>query len=241
MLNRSFFFDRGGGSSSRMIRNSRRLIAAAILSAAFIASAAFGQLRPPGDIQQAPIPAPPPQPQQQQLPPPQQQPLPPPQQQRPQQQPNILAPEEPRPQKKKETKAKTKQKDLPPPTTMPETLTQPPEGERIANPTATFSGLDKISGRIIAFDVALNETVQFGALQVTPRACYTRPPTETQNTTSFVEVDEITLKAEIRRIFTGWMFASSPGLNAIEHPIYDIWLTDCKTTPPSITPSEGQQ
>jgi len=220
-----------------MIRNSQRLIAAVTLSAAFIGGTAFGQFqppRPPGDIQQAPIPAPP-QPQQQPLPPPQQkqQPLPPPQQQQ--------LPE-PKAQKKKETKAKTKQqKDLPPPSTTPETMTQTPEGERIANPTATFSGLDKISGRIIAFDVALNETVQFGALQVTPRACYTRPATETQNTTFFVEVDEITLKAEIRRIFTGWMFAASPGLNAVEHPIYDIWLTDCKTTPPSITPSEGQQ
>jgi hypothetical protein len=228
-----------------MIRNLRRLIAAAILPAALIAGTAFGQFqppRPPGDIQQAPIPAPQ-QPQQQPLPPPpQQQQQQRPQSPPPQQQPNILAPDEPRPQKKKDTKAKTKQqKDLPPPSTTPETMTQTPEGERIANPTATFSGLDKISGRIITFDVALNETVQFGALQVTPRACYTRPPTETQNTTAFVEVDEITLKAEIRRIFTGWIFASSPGLNAVEHPIYDIWLTDCKTTPPSITPSEGQQ
>jgi hypothetical protein len=218
-----------------MIPKSRRLMAAVSLSAVFAAGTAFGQFqppRPPADVQQAPLPAP------QQ---PQQQPLPPPQPQQ-QQQPNIIAPEPPRQQKKKETKTKTKQqKELPPPATTPETLTQPPEGERIANPTAAFSGLDKISGRIIAFEVALNETVQFGALQVTPRACYTRPPTETQNTTAFVEVDEITLKAEIRRIFTGWMFATSPGLNAVEHPIYDIWLTDCKTTPPSITPSEGQQ
>jgi hypothetical protein len=226
-----------------MIRNFRRLTAAVVLSAALVAGTAFGQFqppRPPGDIQQAPIPAPQPQPQPQ----PQQQPLPPPPPQQPQrqQQPDIIAPEPVRPAKKKETKGKTKQqKELPPPSTTPETMTQTPEGERIANPTATFSGLDKISGRIITFDVALNETVQFGALQVTPRACYTRPPTETQNTTAFVEVDEITLKAEIRRIFTGWMFASSPGLNAVEHPIYDIWLIDCKTTPPSITPSEGQQ
>ncbi len=91
-----------------------------------------------------------------------------------------------------------------------------------------FSGLDKITGRIIAFDVALNETVQFGALQVTPRVCYTRPPTETSNTDAFIEVDEITLQGEIKRIFTGWMFAASPGLHAIEHPIYDIWLADCK-------------
>ena len=91
-----------------------------------------------------------------------------------------------------------------------------------------FPGLDKITGRIISFDVAINETVQFGALQVTPRVCYSRPPTETPNTDAFVEVDEVTLQGEIKRIFTGWMFAASPGLHAVEHPIYDVWLTECK-------------
>jgi hypothetical protein len=99
---------------------------------------------------------------------------------------------------------------------------------KIANPTAVFSGLDKITGRIISFDVALNETVQFGALQVTPRACYSRPPTEPARTDAFVEVDEVTLQGEVKRIFEGWMFAASPGLHAVEHPIYDVWLTDCK-------------
>jgi hypothetical protein len=103
-----------------------------------------------------------------------------------------------------------------------------PASAKIANPTAMFSGLDKVTGRIITFDVAVNETVQFGALQVTPRVCYTRPPSETPNTDSFVEVDEVTLQGEVRRIFTGWMFAASPGLHAIEHPIYDVWLADCK-------------
>ena len=103
-----------------------------------------------------------------------------------------------------------------------------PPPQRITNPIAVFAGLDKITGRIIAFDVAINETVQFGALQMTPRVCYSRPPTETQNTNAFVEVDEVTLQGEIKRIFTGWMFATSPGLNAVEHPIYDIWITDCK-------------
>jgi hypothetical protein len=103
-----------------------------------------------------------------------------------------------------------------------------PPAQKIANPTAVFSGLDKITGRIITFDVAINETVQFGALQVTPRVCYTRPPSETQTTDSFLEVDEVTLQGEVRRIFTGWMFASSPGLSAVEHPIYDVWLTNCK-------------
>ena len=103
-----------------------------------------------------------------------------------------------------------------------------PPPQRIANPTAVFSGLDKVTGRIISFDVAINETVQFGALQVTPRVCYTRPPTENQNTDSFIEVDEVTLQGEIKRIFSGWMFAASPGLHAVEHPVYDVWLTDCK-------------
>jgi hypothetical protein len=108
-----------------------------------------------------------------------------------------------------------------------EIVVEPPP-QRISNPTAVFAGLDKITGRIISFDVATNETVQFGALQVTPRVCYSRPPTETPNTDAFVEVDEVTLQGEIKRIFTGWMFAASPGLHAVEHPIYDVWLTDCK-------------
>jgi hypothetical protein len=99
--------------------------------------------------------------------------------------------------------------------------------QKIENARAVFAGLDKITGRTIAFDAAIGETVQFGALQVTARACYTRPPTEATNTDAFVEVDEVTLQGEIKRIFTGWMFASSPGLHAVEHPIYDIWLTDC--------------
>src|SRR5205807_2504273 len=91
-----------------------------------------------------------------------------------------------------------------------------------------------ITGRIITFDVAVNETVQFGALQVTPRACYTRPPTETPNTDGFVEVDEITLQGETKRLFTGWMFAASPGLHGVEHPIYDVWLVDCKKNAPTV-------
>ena len=99
--------------------------------------------------------------------------------------------------------------------------------EPIENPVAVFSGLDKVTGRIISFDVYINETVQFGALRVTPRSCQTQPPTEEPNTVVFAEVDEITLDSRIRRIFTGWMFAASPGLNAVDHPVYDVWLKDC--------------
>jgi hypothetical protein len=100
--------------------------------------------------------------------------------------------------------------------------------DRIAHPAAVFSGLDKITGRIISFEVAADETVQFGTLQITERACYTRPATEAPQTTTFVEVDEVGEKNDYKRIFSGWMFAASPGLHGIEHPVYDIWLTDCK-------------
>ncbi|WP_256750975.1 DUF2155 domain-containing protein [Mesorhizobium sp. Mes31] len=104
----------------------------------------------------------------------------------------------------------------------------PAGSDRITNPVAEFAGIDKITGRIITFDVYIDETVQFGALQVTPRVCYSRPQTEEPKTDSFVEVDEITLDRKIRRIFTGWMFAESPGLNAVEHAVYDVWLKACK-------------
>jgi hypothetical protein len=106
----------------------------------------------------------------------------------------------------------------------------PALAETISNPIASFSGLDKITGRITNFDVYIDETVQFGALQITPRVCYTRPPTETQRTSVFIEVDQVSLKGGSQRIFTGWMFADSPALNAIDHPVYDIWLVDCKQT-----------
>ncbi|WP_435532365.1 DUF2155 domain-containing protein [Rhizobium aquaticum] len=102
------------------------------------------------------------------------------------------------------------------------------QAARISNAVAVFAGLDKITGRVTTFDVYINETVQFGALQVTPKVCYSRDDTEAQKVDGFVEVDEITLDRKIRRIFTGWMFADSPGLNAVEHPIYDVWLTGCK-------------
>ncbi|MGV8939837.1 MAG: DUF2155 domain-containing protein [Allorhizobium sp.] len=107
---------------------------------------------------------------------------------------------------------------------------QAARAERIANPIAEFAGIDKITGRITSFDVYIDETVQFGALQVTPKVCYSRDDSEAQQVDAFVEVDEITLDRKIRRIFSGWMFAASPGLNAVEHPIYDVWLKECKQT-----------
>ena len=107
-------------------------------------------------------------------------------------------------------------------------LATPALADKISNPIAVFDGLDKITGRIISFEVAINETVQFGTLQITPRVCYSRPSTDAPQTDTFAQVDEIGEKKETKRIFSGWMFADSPGLHGVEHPIFDIWLTACK-------------
>lgn len=98
-----------------------------------------------------------------------------------------------------------------------------------ANKIAVFAGLDKITATIRKLEIPINETRVFGALEVTPRVCYTRPATETPQTTTFVEISELRHDGPPRRIFSGWMFASSPGLHGVEHPVYDVWLTDCKT------------
>lgn len=103
----------------------------------------------------------------------------------------------------------------------------PAAAQRIENATAVFAALDKVTARISKLEIKLNESVRFGALKVTPRVCYTRAPTEPPKTTTFVEVDEIQLDGREKRIFTGWMFADSPGLNAVEHPVFDVWLTEC--------------
>src|SRR5216683_364741 len=118
-----------------------------------------------------------------------------------------------------------------------EVVSEPP-AQKIVNKKASFSGLDKITGRIINFDEDIGETVQFGALRVKTDACYTRPATEAANTDAFVEVDEITLQGEVKRIFSGWMYAASPGLHGVEHPIYDIWLTDCKVPDTTIVSAQ---
>ncbi|MFP1631328.1 DUF2155 domain-containing protein [Zhengella sp. ZM62] len=113
------------------------------------------------------------------------------------------------------------------------------QAERITNPVAEFTGIDKITGRIINFDVYIDETVQFGALLVTPRVCYSRINEDEPKTDSFVEVDEMTLDRKVRRIFTGWMFAESPGLNAVEHAVYDVWLKGCKQDSEVPPPRQG--
>jgi len=110
-------------------------------------------------------------------------------------------------------------------------LVAPANAQPQAHPVATLAGLDKITGRITRFDVYIDETVLFGALEITPRACYDRPANDTlQRTSAFLEVDQRSLDGTAKRIFTGWMFADSPALSAVDHPVYDVWLIECKSS-----------
>jgi hypothetical protein len=109
-------------------------------------------------------------------------------------------------------------------------LSAPIDGlaQRIDNGVAVFATLDKVTARISKLEVPLNQSVAFGSLKVTPRVCYSRPPTEPPKTTSFVEVEETQQDGQVKKLFSGWMFAESPGLNAVEHPVFDVWLTHCE-------------
>ncbi len=100
--------------------------------------------------------------------------------------------------------------------------------QRFENQVAVFAALDKVTARISKLEVPLGQTTEFGSLKVTPRVCYTRALDEAPKTSTFVEVEETLLNGEKKRIFSGWMFAESPGLNAVEHPIFDVWLTGCE-------------
>ena len=99
--------------------------------------------------------------------------------------------------------------------------------QRYENQVAVFAALDKVTARISKLEVPLNTTQEFGSLKVTPRVCYTRAPDEPPKTSTFVEVQETMLDGAQKKLFAGWMFAESPGLNAVEHPIFDVWLTGC--------------
>ncbi len=101
-------------------------------------------------------------------------------------------------------------------------------------PTLLLRGLDKITGR--AFDIVapLNTPVKFATLTVTARFCYSTPQSETPETAAFVQIDDARPDRPMKRIFSGWMYASSPGLNGMQHPLYDVWAIFCRTNAPGI-------
>jgi hypothetical protein len=106
------------------------------------------------------------------------------------------------------------------------------------HPVAVLQALDKVTGRISTLRVNVGEGVQFGTLSIIPRACRKRPPEETPESAAFLEIDDFPPAGNERRVFSGWMFASSPGVSAMEHPVFDVWVKDCADPPPPEEPAK---
>ena len=104
-------------------------------------------------------------------------------------------------------------------------------GAARADTVAVLQGLDKTTARISKFEAPVGKTVRFGRLAITVRACIKHPPEEEPESAAFLQIDEIATAegAATQRVFSGWMFASSPALSALENPIYDVGVLDCKT------------
>lgn len=97
----------------------------------------------------------------------------------------------------------------------------------IPNKTVILQGLDKITARINSFRAPIGQATRFGSLEITPKACFSSTPTEPPESAAFLQIAEIEANAPSKPLFSGWMFASSPALSALEHPIYDVWVLSC--------------
>jgi hypothetical protein len=95
--------------------------------------------------------------------------------------------------------------------------------------TAVLQGLDKITARISTIEAPLDQEVAFGDLRIVVRACQKRPPEEPPESAAFLEIKEAKPGKKATMLFSGWMFASSPAVSALDHPVYDVWVLDCKT------------
>ena len=111
-------------------------------------------------------------------------------------------------------------------------------GQETGRLGAILQGLDKTTARVSTIEAPLDQPARFGTLQIIARACHKKPPTETPESTAFLEIVDIRPDSPAIPVFTGWMFASSPSVSAMEHPVYDVWVIDCRAiAPPKAEPA----
>lgn len=96
--------------------------------------------------------------------------------------------------------------------------------------TAVLQGMDKVTARVSTIEAPVGETARFGVLEIIARVCDKKPPEETPESAAFLDIWEARKDEPAIELFRGWMFASSPSLSAMEHPVYDVWVLDCKNT-----------
>lgn len=123
--------------------------------------------------------------------------------------------------------------------------TLPAQAEMQEKGVAVLQGLDKVTARISRLRAPLDQPVTFGSLEIVARTCKKSPPEEAPEAAAFLEVRDVKPNVPAKNVFTGWMFASSPGVSAMEHPVYDIWVVDCASSDggdaPDATPDPSGQ
>ncbi len=114
----------------------------------------------------------------------------------------------------------------------------PGEGDEVDETpkAAILRGLDKVTARVREYTQPVGVPLRIGSLEVIVQDCKSRPPEEPPETTAFLEIFEHQSNQQRVPIFSGWMFASSPALNPLEHPVYDVWVMNCK----AIAPVQGE-
>jgi hypothetical protein len=123
----------------------------------------------------------------------------------------------------------------PRPAAIPEPARPPAPAQNRGPLMLIMRGLDKITGRPTTLVAPVGKAIEYATLTITARYCYSTPPSETPETAAFVQIDDHRPDQPRRRVFSGWMYASSPGLNGMEHPIYDVWVITCKANLPGQT------
>ena len=114
-------------------------------------------------------------------------------------------------------------------------------GAWAGEPVAVLQGLDKVTARVSEIEAPVGRLVRFGTLEITVRACHKTPPEEPPESAAFIEIRDAKPGEAGVELFSGWMFASSPGLSAMEHPVYDIWVLDCLDPGDDGAPEENGQ
>ncbi len=106
-------------------------------------------------------------------------------------------------------------------------------------PIAVLRGLDKVMARVTTLNAPVGEPIRFGGLEITARTCEKRPPEEPPESAAFLEITEGEESGPRVDVFTGWMFASSPALSAMDHPVYDVWVLDCVSNASTVESSSS--
>lgn len=94
-------------------------------------------------------------------------------------------------------------------------------------PVVKLQSLDKVTARTMTFEAKVGSTIKFGPLYIKIQSCRKAPPIERPESASFLQIWEVTTDDQAEWVFSGWMFASSPSLSSMDHPIYDVWVIDC--------------